>query len=56
MKRCYSCPSNAVKGKLECTKCRNKRRTLERYYEHMQTGTIVGLELARVINQPKEIR
>jgi hypothetical protein len=54
MKRCYSCPSNAVKGKLECRKCRNKRKVLERYYEHMQTGTIVGLELARVINQPKE--
>jgi hypothetical protein len=54
MKRCYSCPSNAVKGKLECAKCRNKRKVLERYYAQMQTGTIVGLELARVINQPKE--
>ncbi len=54
MRRCYSCPSNAVKGKLECARCRNKRKVLERYYAQMQTGTIVGLELARVINQPKE--
>jgi hypothetical protein len=58
MKLCAYCNLPAPKGRKRHSHCTqaSKRLTRRSFVEQMQTGTIVGLELARVINQPKEVR